>query len=44
MNKIYFDEEEAKKDQAPKMPDSITEKFMKTRQIILSGEINKELA
>ena len=44
MNKIYFDEEEAKKDQAQKMPDSITEKFMKTRQIILSGEINKELA
>ncbi len=44
MNKINFDEEEAKKDQAPKMPDSITEKFMKTRQIILSGEINKELA
>ena len=44
MNKIYFDEEEEKKDQAPKMPDSITEKFMKTRQIILSGEINKELA
>lgn len=44
MNKIYFDEEESKKDQAPKMPDSITEKFMKTRQIILSGEINKELA
>ena len=44
MNKIYFDEEEAKKDQTPKMPDSITEKFMKTRQIILSGEINKELA
>lgn len=44
MNKIYFDEEEAKKDQVPKMPDSITEKFMKTRQIILSGEINKELA
>ncbi|MCQ2572858.1 MAG: ATP-dependent Clp protease proteolytic subunit [Treponema sp.] len=44
MNNIYFDEDEEKKEQAPKMPDSITEKFMKTRQIILSGEINKELA
>ena len=33
-----------KKDQTPKMPDPIAEKFMKTRQIILSGEINKDLA
>lgn len=44
MNKTYFDEEAEKKEQAPKMPDSVAEKFMKTRQIILSGEINKELA
>ena len=44
MNKIYFDEEAEKKDQTPKMPDPIAEKFMKTRQIILSGEINKDLA
>ena len=28
----------------PEMPDPLTEKFLKTRQIILSGEINKELA
>ena len=26
------------------MPESVTEKFLKTRQIILSGEINKDLA
>jgi ATP-dependent Clp protease protease subunit len=26
------------------MPDPLTEKFLKTRQIILSGEVNKELA
>ncbi len=44
MKKIYFDEESEKKEQASKMPDSVAEKFMKTRQIILSGEINKELA
>ena len=48
MNNIYTspifedDEEETKK--MPEMPDPLTEKFLKTRQIILSGEINKELA
>lgn len=35
-------DEEAKK--APEMPDPLTEKFLKTRQILLSGEINKDLA
>ena len=35
------DEEEKS---SPKMPESVTEKFLKTRQIILSGEINKDLA
>ena len=39
---IFEDEEEQKK--MPEMPDPLTEKFLKTRQIILSGEINKELA
>jgi len=39
---LFDDEEEAKK--APEMPDPLTEKFLKTRQIILSGEINKDLA
>ena len=38
MNK---DEEEKS---SPKVPESVTEKFLKTRQIILSGEINKDLA
>ena len=38
MNK---DEEEKS---SQKMPESVTEKFLKTRQIILSGEINKDLA
>lgn len=43
MNKIYFDEEE-EKGKAPQMPDPFAEKFLKTRQVILSGEINKDLA
>jgi ATP-dependent Clp protease, protease subunit len=37
-----FNEEETKK--IPETPDPLQEKFLKTRQIILSGEINKELA
>lgn len=43
MKEIRFEEEDEKK-KAPEMPDPLTEKFMKTRQIILSGEINKDLA
>lgn len=40
---ILNDEEnEAKK--MPEMPDPLQEKFLKTRQIILSGEIDKDLA
>lgn len=39
---LYEEEKEEKK--LPEMPDPLTEKFLKTRQIILSGEINKELA
>ena len=47
MKNIYVspfcdEDEHAKK--APEMPDPLTEKFLKTRQILLSGEINKELA
>ncbi|MCR4952483.1 MAG: ATP-dependent Clp protease proteolytic subunit [Treponema sp.] len=46
MNSIYnsprFDDDEEKK--APKAPDPFSERFLKTRQIILSGEINKDLA
>lgn len=46
---FYLDEEEEKEteqDKAPKndAPDAITSKFLKTRQILLSGEINKPLA
>ncbi|MCR5613252.1 ATP-dependent Clp protease proteolytic subunit [Treponema sp.] len=43
MSRIYLDEEkeEAKKG---KTPDALSEKFLKTRQILLSGEINKDLA
>lgn len=44
MKKIYFDDDEEKKAKMPEMPDPLTEKFMKTRQILLSGEINKDLA
>lgn len=43
MKEIRFEEEDAKK-KAPEMPDPLTEKFIKTRQILLSGEINKDLA
>ena len=43
MNKIYLDEE---KEDTKKIaaPDALAEKFLKTRQLLLSGEINKELA
>lgn len=37
-------EDDEKKKKAPEMPDPLTEKFLKTRQILLSGEINKDLA
>ncbi len=38
------DDEEEKKDEKKAGADPLAEKFLKTRQIILSGEINKELA
>lgn len=41
-NSPICDDEEEK--QAPKMPDPFSEKFLKTRQIILTGEVKKELA
>ena len=44
MKEIRFDEEEDAKKKAPEIPDPLAEKFIKTRQIILSGEINKDLA
>ncbi|MBQ9630220.1 MAG: ATP-dependent Clp protease proteolytic subunit [Treponema sp.] len=39
----FCDEETDEKKKA-EIPDPLTEKFLKTRQIILSGEINKDLA
>ena len=41
-NPPLFDDEEDEKKQ--KAPEQFSEKFLKTRQIILTGEINKELA
>lgn len=43
MNKIYLDNEKEGSKKAA-APDALAEKFLKTRQILLSGEINKELA
>ncbi len=43
MNKIRLSEDEEKK-KASEVADPLMEKFLKTRQILLSGEINKDLA
>ena len=37
-----FDDEDEEKKQ--KAPDPFTDRFLKTRQIVLTGEVNKELA
>lgn len=36
--------DDSKEKKVPDAPDALSEKFLKTRQILLSGEINKELA
>ena len=41
---MIFNEEEDEKKKAAAKPDALAEKFLKTRQVLLSGEINKELA
>ncbi len=41
---MIFNDNEDEKKKADKAPDALAEKFLKTRQILLSGEINKELA
>ena len=42
---IYFDEEEQEQEKTPEPPaDALSAKFLKTRQILLSGEVNKALA
>lgn len=43
MNKIYLDDESEDEKKASK-PDVFAQEFLKTRQILLSGEINKESA
>ena len=40
---MIFNDEDCEK-KSEKKEDSFAEKFLKTRQILLSGEINKELA
>lgn len=40
----FCDDEEENPKKLPEMPDPLAEKFLKTRQILLSGEINKDLA
>jgi ATP-dependent Clp protease protease subunit len=39
----FLDEDEEQKVPKPEIPDPLTEKFTKTRQILLTGEVNKEL-
>lgn len=41
---MIFNDNEDKKTKSPETQNPLQEKFLKTRQIILSGEINKELA
>lgn len=43
MNKIYLDDENEEKKKSDTL-DALSEKFLKTRQILLSGEINKALS
>lgn len=43
MTSIILNEDEKSK-KTQDVPESVAEKFLKTRQIILSGEVNKELA
>lgn len=44
MNKFFLDDEKEDEKKSQKAPDALAEKFLKTRQILLSGEINKDLA
>lgn len=40
----FYNEDDEDEKKKPSGPDPLMEKFLKTRQILLSGEINKELA
>lgn len=44
MNIFYKEEEATKEKQGDGMSEQLMQKFLNTRQIILSGEVNKELA
>lgn len=41
---IFCEDEENEAKKKPELPDPLTEKFLKTRQILLSGEVSEELA
>lgn len=41
---IYCEDEEQDAKKKVDIPDPLTEKFLKTRQILMSGEVNEELA
>lgn len=41
---IYCEDEEQDSKKKPDIPDPLTEKFLKTRQILMSGEVSEELA
>ncbi len=43
-NYTKFENDADTKDKKEKTPDVLSEKFLKTRQILLTGEVNKELA
>ncbi|MDR3311897.1 MAG: ATP-dependent Clp protease proteolytic subunit [Spirochaetaceae bacterium] len=46
IDRIYNDDEETPPEKIPRveMPDPLVSKFMKTRQILLAGEVNKDLS
>ncbi len=41
---IYLDSDDDKKERGPEPVSEVMNKFLKTRQILLSGEVNKDLA
>jgi ATP-dependent Clp protease protease subunit len=40
----YDDEDDEEEDKAPKGPDALAERLLETRTVLLSGQVNKELA
>jgi len=39
-----YDDDDEEEDKAPKGPDALAEKLLETRTVLLSGQVNKELA